>query len=120
MPRSATLLTHRGHPADTFVVQSVGVGRLPICLLQGAAMYATVDHRSRDDAAFEPQGDGWMYRSEAFAEDVDHLLGVAAAVVAGPAPAGRGVRRAAAGAIKAARWPAVVAGALLRRPQRAG
>jgi hypothetical protein len=48
-------------------------------------MYAAPDHRSREDAAFDPQGEGWMYRSEAFAEDVDHLLSVAAAVVSGPA-----------------------------------
>jgi hypothetical protein len=79
-------------------------------------MYATTDHRSREDAAFEPQGNGWMYRSEAFAEDVDHLLPAAPTVVAP-----RGVATPALNATRqVARWPAMLAGALRGRVQGAG
>lgn len=70
-------------------------------------MYATTDLRSREDAAFEPQGQGWMYRSEAFAEDVNHLL-PAALVVDRP-------RDAALSSAGPARWPAVLTGALFGR-----
>jgi hypothetical protein len=81
-------------------------------------MYATTDLRSREDAAFEPQGDGWMYRSEAFAEDVDHLLPAVLAMdgrsdAAAPAPR-LGTSR------QRARWPAVLSGSLFGRAQRAG
>jgi hypothetical protein len=54
-------------------------------------MYATTDLRSREDAAFEPQGTGWMYRSEAFAEDVDHLLPEALPVTGRPAAVALGL-----------------------------
>jgi hypothetical protein len=81
-------------------------------------MYATTDLRSREDAAFEPQGDGWMYRSEAFAEDVDHLLPAALAMDGRPdaaLPASRlNVSR------RRASWPAVLSGALFGRAQRVG
>jgi hypothetical protein len=77
-------------------------------------MDATTDHRSREDAAFEPQGSGWMYRSEAFAEDVDHLLPAVLAAVAprqAAAPAPNSARR---------RWPAMRVGAWFGRAPSAG
>jgi hypothetical protein len=91
---------------------------MSICLLQGAAMYATTDLRSREDAAFEPQGEGWMYRSEAFAEDVDHLL-PSVQLMAGRADAAAPASRLGASR-KPARWPAVLSGSLFGRTQRAG
>jgi hypothetical protein len=91
---------------------------MSICLLQGAAMYATTDLRSREDAAFEPQGNGWMYRSEAFAEDVDHLLPATLPLTGRPEAAAAASRLTAPR--KPARWPAVLSGALFGRAQRAG
>jgi hypothetical protein len=93
---------------------------MSICPLQEAAMNATTDHRSRDDAAFEPQGDGWMYRSEAFAEDVDHLLSAAVAVATAPFVGARREAAALSETRNPARWPAVLAGALFGRAQGAG
>ena len=66
----------------------------------------------------EPLCEGWMYRSEAFAEDIDHLLSVAVAVAVVKGPFS-GVRRGGL-AINPAGWPAMLAGALLGRPQGAG
>lgn len=79
-------------------------------------MYATIDHRSREDAAFEPHGSGWMYRSEAFAEDVDHLLPAMLAVV-GPRD---GVSALGHSSQPRPTWSAVLASSLLGRTQRAG
>jgi hypothetical protein len=79
-------------------------------------MYATTDHRSREDAAFEPQGNGWMYRSEAFAEDVDHLL---PATLPLAAPGGV-VAHALSSTRQVAGWPAMLAGMLRGRVQGAG
>jgi hypothetical protein len=81
-------------------------------------MYATTDLRSREDAAFEPQGDGWMYRSEAFAEDVDHLLPQLQLLAGRPDAAKPGSRLGASR--KPARWPAVLSGSLFGRAHRAG
>ena len=86
--------------------------RLP----HGAAMHATIDHRSHEDAAFEPHDSGWMYRSEAFAEDVDHLL-PAVLAVDGPRD---GAPDAAHSGQPRPNWSAVFAGSLLGRAQGAG
>ena len=81
-------------------------------------MYATTDLRSREDAAFEPQDSGWMYRSEAFAEDVDHLLPAALPAKGRPAAAAPATRLTATG--KRVRWPAIFSGSLFGRIQNAG
>jgi hypothetical protein len=81
-------------------------------------MYATTDLRSREDAAFEPQGTGWMYRSEAFAEDVDHLLPEALPVTGRPAAVALASRLTVSR--KRARWPSIFSGSLFGRAQSAG
>jgi hypothetical protein len=59
-----------------------------------------------------------MYRSEAFAEDVDHLL-PSVQLMAGRADAAAPASRLGASR-KPARWPAVLSGSLFGRTQRAG
>ncbi len=73
-------------------------------------MSTDADHRSRAETPADALSDAWMYRSEAFAEDVDHLLTAAVAVAGGPLLAAQ----------RKAGWPSVLAGGFFGRPQGAG
>ena len=73
-------------------------------------MSTDADHRSRAETPADPLSEAWMYRSEAFPEDVDHLLTAAVAVASGPFNA----------ASRDPAWPSLLAGVFLGRPQGAG
>jgi hypothetical protein len=73
---------------------------------------ATQCDRSPAEAAVDPSSATWLYRSEAFAEDLSELVPAAAC---GPAAAPHGPRPARAVAL----WPATLAAAWFTRVQGA-
>ncbi len=73
---------------------------------------ATTTDRATADAPVDPSTQSWLYRSEAFAEDLDELMAAARAVVA----PSRAERRKAPSSTS---WPSALSAAFWGRAQRA-